>query len=155
MASHPHVATAHIQTAGAAPLCRALAILKVLQPAKGSLQVLQRVVEDEEDDGEEMMTQQQQQQQQPEVAFKPGAVPALALGQVGQAKDAAAAATSRSSVPATARGVQLEFGTPRAPAGLAQIDDNEVSASCTGLLARCAAGRDVAGGCWGARSITD
>jgi hypothetical protein len=131
-----------------------VAILKVLAPARGSLAMLHKVVQDEEEEEEDEAGEQQQQ-----TAAKPGAVPALSLAQVGTSACArlrvnkgmrfpvdrgaacipvlshmlfcpcpcqallgsqqqATAATARSSVLATARGVQVDFGTPRAPAGL-------------------------------------
>ncbi len=56
-----------------------MAILKALSPPRGSLEVLQKVVEDEEEEEEAEEVQKQEQEQ---AAAKPGSVPVLALGQV-------------------------------------------------------------------------
>ncbi len=55
----------------------------MLQPSKGSLQVLQKVVRDEEEEEDNMSLQQEASAAAaPAAAAKPAAVPALSLGAV-------------------------------------------------------------------------
>lgn len=82
--------------------CRAVALLKMLQPSKGSLQVLQKVVRDEEEEEDDMALQQEASAAAaaPVAATKPAAVPALSLGAV-------------STIQATTTLVALATGQPR------------------------------------------